>query len=141
MKPVTYVLVGLFISVTTVVEDYPRKDLDLQRLVDEILAVQDDDFNYQELYEKLAQLLSNPVNLNLITKEQLQALFFLTDAQIQSLLVYREEAGPFLSVYELQSVPGIDRNSFTKLIPFVIVADPASGINKSLLAKSYKRKE
>jgi type II secretory pathway component PulK len=119
---------------------FPRKDLDLQRLVDEILAVQDDDFNYQELYENLAQLLSNPVNLNLITKEQLQALYFLTDAQIQSLLAYREEAGPFLSIYELQSVPGLDRNSFIKLIPFVMVADPSSRINKSLWLRVVKEK-
>jgi hypothetical protein len=140
MKSITYVLVGLFISATAAAQDYPRKDLDLQRLVDEILAVQDDDFNYQELYENLLQLLSNPVNLNLITKEQLQALYFLTDVQIQSLLAYRDEAGPFLSVYELQSVPGIDRNSFIKLIPFVMVADPSSGINKSLWRRVVNEK-
>lgn len=140
MKHLPYILAGLLISIITTAQDYPRKDIDLQRLVDEILAVQDDDFNYQELYENLAQLLSNPVNLNLITKEQLQALFFLTDGQIQSLLTYREEAGPFLSVYELQSVPGIDRAAFTKLIPFVMVADPTSGINRSLWQRVVKEK-
>jgi DNA uptake protein ComE-like DNA-binding protein len=113
----------------------PKRELDLQRLVDEILANQDEDYNYEDLYENLAQLLSNPIDLNLVTKEHLQSLFFLSEIQIQALLNYRTEAGPFLSVYELQNVPGINRDTFMRLIPFITVSDLTTGLNRSLLSR------
>lgn len=113
-------------------QELPRQDVDLQRLVDDILANQDDDLNYEDLYENLAQLLSNPADLNQISREQLQAIFFISDPLITSILQYRETAGPFVSLYELQSVPGMTRDLFYKIIPFVTVRDPASLVNKSL---------
>ncbi len=134
MKGVIFILLSL-ICATVTAQQFPKKEVDLQRLVDEILATQDEDFNYEDLYENLAQLLSTPADLNLVSKEQLQSFFFLNEMQIQSLLDYREEAGPFLSVYELQNVPGFNRDIFAKLIPFVTVPDPSSSLNRSLLKR------
>jgi len=119
-------------STLSVAQDTPRKDVNLQNLVDEILAVQSEDLNYEDLYENFAQLLSNPADLNLVTREQLQSLFFLSELQIHSILTYRTEAGPFLSVYELQTIDGINRDTFLKLAPFVAVTDLSTGFNQSL---------
>lgn len=113
-------------------QELPRPDFDLQRFVDDIFANQDDDLNYEDLYENLAQLLSNPADLNQISREQLQAVFFISDPLITAILQYRESAGPFVSIYELQSVPGMTRDLFYKIIPFVTVRDPSSVVNKSL---------
>lgn len=128
-----FVILILISFHVTQAQDYPRTDFNLEKLADEIFPVQDLDLNYEELYENLAQLLSRPLELNTITHEQLRALFVLKEDEINSLLKYRAEAGPFLSVYELQSVPGWSRATFDRAIPFVTVRDQQSIIDKSLL--------
>lgn len=115
-------------------QEMPKNDLDPQRFVDDLLATQDGDLNYADLYENLMQLLSNPMDLNQINKEQLEALFFIPDQMIESILKYRTEAGPFLSVYELQNVPGMSRDLFYKITPFVTIlrSDNRSLINRMM---------
>jgi hypothetical protein len=83
-----------------------QKEVNFERLVDELLPLQDLDLNYEDVYENWMQLLSNPLDLNRATKAQLEALFLLTDAQIAALLRHRAESGRFVSLYELQAIPG-----------------------------------
>src|SRR6478752_2778783 len=85
-------------------QDYPRKDINPGNLVDEIFAIQDLDINYQDLYENYIQFISNPFDLNTVTDEQLRSIYLLQQDQINSILKYRMEAGPFISVYELQTI-------------------------------------
>ncbi len=125
----------LCIAINSYPQDFPRKDFNLERLVDEIFPVQDLDINYEELYENLAQLLSNPVDLNSVTKEQLLSLLVITEDQINSFFLYRDQNGPLFSVYELQSIPGWDRATFDKIIPFVTVYDLQSKLNSSIFRR------
>lgn len=121
-------------------QDVIRKEVDLEKLVDELLAGQDEDFNYEELYENLALLLSHPADLNQITAEQLRTLYILNELQVQAILDYRAAAGPFVSLYELQSIPQIDRQTFERLIPFVTINDPRNTFNKSLLSRIFNER-
>lgn len=121
-------------------QEATRKEVDLEKLVDELLAGQDEDFNYEELYENLALLLSHPADLNQITAEQLRTLYILNEVQVQAILDYRSLAGPFLSLYELQSIPQIDRQTFERLISFVTITDPQSALNKSLLTRIFNER-
>src|SRR5688572_26406486 len=89
-----------------VAQEYPKKDVDLEILADQLFGFQDLDLNYQELYENIALLLSNKIDLNKATEEELRFLNLLSELQIQSLIKYRQENGDLLSVYELQAVPG-----------------------------------
>ncbi|MBY0434532.1 MAG: helix-hairpin-helix domain-containing protein [Cyclobacteriaceae bacterium] len=134
MKRSLILLLCLF-SKTLLSQDYPRKEINLEKLVDEVFPVQDLDLNYQELYENLAQLLSNPVDLNAITREQLRALFILSEAEVNEFLKFRDESDPLLSVYELQSIPGWDKQTFERIIPFVRVIDPQSKLNSGFLKR------
>lgn len=114
-------------------QDFPRTDFNLEKLADEIFPIQDLDLNYEELYENLAQLLSRPLDLNEITREQMRSLFVINEEEINSFFKFREALGPLLSVYELQSIPGWGRGTFDKIIPFVTVVDSQSKLNSSLL--------
>jgi len=114
-------------------QDFPRKDFNPSSLVDDIFSAQNSDVNYQDLYENYLQLVSNPLDLNSVTTEQLSSLFILKQDQINALLKYRDEAGPFISVYELQTI--FDSNTFYKIIPFVTVADEAQRFNKSIFSR------
>lgn len=100
-----------------------RREPDLQRLTDELLGFQDDDLNYEELYENLVMLLAHPLNINSASAEQLRFLNLLSEQQVQELMRYRGESGPLLSMYELQAVPGFDRMTLERIIPFFTVDD------------------
>ncbi|MBX2917326.1 MAG: helix-hairpin-helix domain-containing protein [Cyclobacteriaceae bacterium] len=132
-------LLAMVVSITYAcfAQEISRKEVDLEKLVDELLAGQDEDFNYEELYENLALLLTHPADLNQVTAEQLRMLFILTETQVQAILDYREKTGPFISVYELQAIPQLDRLTFERLAQFVTIPDPESSVNRSLLKRIF----
>ena len=116
------IITSLLLSCTLVfAQEFPQRDVDLEVLADEIFGFQDQDLNYQELYETMAQLLANKVDLNTASPEELRFLNLLTEQQVQNLVAYRNETGKLLSVYELQAVPGFDSEIIHKIIPFVRV--------------------
>ncbi len=100
-------------------------EFNLQLFVEELFQFQDEDVDYEDLYEALFQYYRRPLNLNRARREDLQALFILTEKQISSLLAYRAELGDLVSVYELQAVPDLDPATLHRLLPFVTVAERA----------------
>jgi len=121
------------IGVVSLAQEYPRIPTNPAHLVDEIFAVQDLDLNYQDLYENYLQLISNPLDLNKVTDEQLRSLYILNQEQINSIITYRLNAGTFISVYELQTI--LDREAFLKIIPFVTVPDATQSFNKNIFKR------
>ncbi len=121
-------------------QDYPRTDINLEKLVDEIFPVQDLDLNYEDLYDNLAQLLSNPLDLNTVTREQMRSLMVVPETEINAFFQYRDENSPILSVYELQSVPGWTRQTFDNIIPFVRVVEAQSRLNTSIFQRMAEEK-
>ena len=114
-------------------QDYPRTDINPANLVDEVFAIQDLDINYQDLYENYLQLISNPFDLNKVTEEQLRSLYILNQDQINSILKYRLEGDSYISVYELQTI--LDRQTFLKIIPFVVVSDATQSFNLNIFMR------
>jgi hypothetical protein len=114
-------------------QDFPHKEINPASLVDEIFASQDLDINYQDLYENFLQLISNPFDLNLVTQEQLRSLYILSQEQVNLILKHRGATGPFISVYELQTI--LDYGTFLKISPFVTVQDESRYFNKSIIKR------
>ena len=137
MRPI---LLPFFLSLSSVVfgQEFPRSDLDASRIADELYGTQDDDLNYEELYENLLQLLSHPLDLNKSDSEELRFLKVLSEEQIGNILKYREENGKLISIYELQAVPGLDLETILKLAPLVKVTDPASTLDASFWSRVRK---
>jgi hypothetical protein len=75
--------------------------------------------DFTDLLDQLDYLRENPLNLNQACREELEKLFFLTDFQIHSLLDYRKDHGPLLSLYELPLVFGFDSLTVSYMLPFV----------------------
>lgn len=61
-----------------------------------------------DTYEMLEDIAHNPLNINTVTKEQLLALPFLSEALVDSILSYRAKVGSFASRGELMFVSGVD---------------------------------
>ncbi len=101
---------------------------DVQQLVDNIVeeyaANLDSEQDLSELVDDLLLLSEKPLNLNTVSEESLQKLFFLSEFQINSLLSYRDSTGKIMSVYELQLVPGFDIIDVEHLMPFVVAGEP-----------------
>ncbi|MDR0729669.1 MAG: helix-hairpin-helix domain-containing protein [Prevotellaceae bacterium] len=102
----------------------PSSDLpDLVRQLVETIAAgsEEADIDLQALYETCELLLEQPLDLNTATESDLQQLQLLTDFQIQSLLVYREEHGLLYSIHELPLVHGFNKEITAQLSPFITV--------------------
>lgn len=112
---------------------------DLQRLSDDLLPYPDEEEYAIEVYENLMQLLSTPYDLNRVSAEELKSLHLLSDAQIDHLLAFRKEHGPFLDVYELQVIPGFDLDLAVRLRPFISVRDPLNSTGRPLLRRIFSK--
>lgn len=71
--------------------------------------------------EELSNRLQEPVNLNSATREQLEQFPFLSDIQIEHLLAYIYIHGQMETIYELQLVEELDRQTIQYLLPFVCI--------------------
>lgn len=110
-----------FISTIAFAQNRPRTDINLDEFIQRVFPVQQENINYEDLYESLYQLYQNPLNLNTATAEDLASLYVLSQIQIKSILDHREQNGNFLSIYELQAVQNLDLETINKLLPFVDV--------------------
>jgi DNA uptake protein ComE-like DNA-binding protein len=77
----------------------------------------------ENVLHDLDDLQQHPLDLNKAGKEEFKKLPFLTDFQINSLIQYRQEHGPLLSVYELQVIYGFTPEVINLIIPFVTVVE------------------
>jgi hypothetical protein len=76
------------------------------------------------LYDRLFSLYSHHLDLNTADRDELQSLYILSDEQIGQLLEYRQKYGPFLSEYELLTIPGFDRPLVDRLLLLAEVGPP-----------------
>lgn len=105
---------------------------DMARLADELIGFQDEDVDYETIYENLLQVLTNPININLAGPEELRLLHVFSEQQITALNEHISANGPLLSLHELQAVEGFDLAFIQKITPLVKVEDPSAAINRAL---------
>jgi hypothetical protein len=81
---------------------------------------EDGDLPYEEIEEELMNIAENPMDLNRVTGEDLSRLMFLSDEQIDAILMYQYEHG-FRSLYDLQLIDCLKDYEIRNLLPFVRV--------------------
>ncbi len=117
----------------------PKKpEVDLDLFVQELFQVQDENINYEDLYEILFQFYRNPLDLNTASREELQSLYLLSELQINQLSKHLILNGKLLNLYELQSIPGFDQVTIQRLLPFVTVEEAAQVIDSRGLWQRMK---
>ncbi|UZD24020.1 helix-hairpin-helix domain-containing protein [Algoriphagus halophytocola] len=104
----------------------PREEIDIEDFIERLFPVQDDDLDFESIYEVLFQLYQNPIAINQASAEVLAASYLLAPDQINNLIAYRENNGPLISLYELQAVPGFDLNTIQRILPFLSIS---AGLN------------
>ncbi len=81
----------------------------------------------QVFADRLHDLSVDPVRLNACDEQELSRLFFLSDFQIRILIDYIRTYGKILSPYEIQGIPGFNRETAEMMIPFVTFSDEYRG--------------
>ncbi len=81
------------------------------------------DVDLTALFDAFNELLEKPLNLNSASREELRALFFLTEIQIEAIITHREKYGDFISIYELNQIRQLDRETTYLMVPFVQVEE------------------
>jgi len=90
----------------------------------EDVETEDDSF-----LQSMRQYLKNPINLNTPDLTVLKELGLFTPIQLQNIIGYRALFGNFISIYELQAVPGIDLQLIERLRPYITVSAPQNVIS------------
>lgn len=113
-------------------QEPPRKEIDIDLFLKNLLPDASEDADYSELYESLFQLYAEPLDINRASRDELAALMLLSETQLNALIAYREKLGPLISLYELQAIPEFDLATIYRFIPFVTVQPRAASLKESL---------
>ncbi len=87
----------------------------LEQQLEGLTEVSEDASTEDDSYQLVLQeYLAHPLDLNTVGEEQLNELRIITPQQAHNFLQYRTLLGPFISIYELQAVPGWDAETIAK---------------------------
>lgn len=110
----------------------------VQQVIEELSEDMPEDFDFSDLIERLNFYRKNPVEVNKISRDQLNELFFLTPLQINALLEHRQETGNLIDLLELQSIEGFDLITIRRFLNFVYIGLPNS-LNALTLKNLYRK--
>ena len=82
-------LAMVFVFVGTIAFSQTDSDPVIQEIIEDMSEDMPEDYDFSELAERLNFYHKNPVEVNKITRDQLQELFFLTPLQINALMEHR----------------------------------------------------
>ena len=109
------ICLGLCVAIATLGQDIRVEDV-LEDIFNQLS--EDGDWAYEDIEEELLSIAENPMDLNKVTGEDLSRLIFLSDEQIDAILMYQYQHG-FKEVYELQLIDCLKDYEIRNLLPFV----------------------
>ena len=124
LRPLFVVLLLLVVTSNVVRSQDTHPTDDWMEQLRELSEYTDDEFDekrLEALYTDLSHLAEHPIDLNTATTYDLHQLPFLSDAQVDSILSYRQRHHYFLTVYELRTIDVLDWITLRRIAPFVCV--------------------
>ena len=112
-----FIFFGLCVAVATFGQDIRIEDV-LEDIFNHLS--EDGDLAYEDIEEELLSIAENPLDLNEVMGEDLSRLMFLSDEQIDAILMHQYKYG-FREVYELQLIDCLKDYEIRNLLPFVEV--------------------
>ena len=112
-----FIFFGLCVAMATLGQDIRVEDV-LEDIFNQLS--EDGDLAYEDIEEELLSIAENPMDLNKVTGEDLSRLMFLSDEQVDAILMYQYQHG-FKELYELQLIDCLKDYEIRNLLPFVKV--------------------
>ncbi len=101
-------------------------------LIEDFVSDGDNSFEFDALLDVLNVYRKKPLNLNKATAEDLSNLLIISSSQIDALLSHRERFGDFISIHELQVIPGFTPDIIRQIEPFVKLSGDLDDYNIKL---------
>ena len=89
------------------------------------------DIPMEIVQEELIDMANHPINLNHTNASELSKLLFLSDEQIDAILMYQYQH-PFQHIYELQLIDCLKDYEIRNLLPFVYVGPIENGVENRM---------
>lgn len=116
-------LLSLFSLLFFLLSSEAQEKADWEDVLQEVIANDEDEMtSWEDLYEALRDMESQPIDINTATDEELATIPFLTAKQVEDLCEYRYRYGPILSLDELIAVSSLDFYR-RKLIRYFVYVD------------------
>ncbi len=108
----------------------PTPSSTIEQQLESITESNDDNETEDDSFlQALVQFLKEPINLNTADVTDLKELIILSAMQIENIIAYRNLLGSFISIYELQAIPGWDIHTINRLRPFITVSTNVEIVN------------
>lgn len=82
-----------------------------------------DESSIENIFEELSYLENNPMNLNSVTRDQLERFSLITLDQATAIADFLEKNRPIYSVFELRNVSALSYNTIELILPFFYVGE------------------
>ncbi len=99
------------------------QELDWPTLLETYIGLLEENQDYESAIEILISYVTNPINLNKATYDELLLVPGMTPSIAGNLVSYQNKHGALISIYELQLVPGIDLETIHFIKHFVTVRE------------------
>ncbi len=123
-----WIIVFVFVSCMTLT--IHAESFSLDAILEDIYnqLSEDGEAPLEDIQEELLDIAAHPINLNQTTADELAELIFLSDEQIDAILMYQYEHG-FKDIYELQLIYCLKDYEIRNLLPFVYVGEAKENID------------
>ena len=101
-----------------------------QALADVMTAEDLESATWEDTYNMLCELEEQPIDLNKATREELEALPFLTDRQVEDIMEYRYRYGAMKSMNELRMIRSLDSRLIDVLRYFTFIDNETATAGK-----------
>ena len=99
------------------------QNIRLQDILEDIYGqLAEEGIAIEDMAEQLMEIAAHPINLNQTNAEELGQLSWLSDEQIDDILMYQYQH-PFVDIYELQLIESLKDYDIRNLLPFVYVGE------------------
>jgi competence ComEA-like helix-hairpin-helix protein len=103
----------------------------LDELIESLAETLEEGEEFTSWLDELQEMFENPMNVNTASKDDLLKIPFLNDITASQIIEYRNKFGPFLSVFEVASVPGIGSDLAEKISFFIVSGEEDRSTVKS----------
>jgi hypothetical protein len=107
-------------------------------IMERLIENNEEGVDYTDIQDQLEYAMHHKLNLNKVTREDLQRLIFLDNKAIEAIIRHKEHYGDFMTIYELQTIEELEERMIYYLSYFVEV-DPVMLGDRTPLFKMLSR--
>ena len=129
-------LVFSFLVLNDLTAQVPKIPETVLKIAEDLAADDSDPELISDFAIRLGELSEEPVRINSGNEEEISRLFFLSDFQVKALADYVRTTGKILSIFEIQNIPGFDRETARMMSSFITLDFREQDHSDSLPGKS-----